>query len=489
MYICLTTDIWSCRNKSYLGMTVHFILPTLERQSYILTCKRIMYNHTYRNIALVIHNIMIEFNLDVSKITHIVTDNATNFGKTFRCFGATAIGANNLEKSDQNQIIIESGLSENTLDFENESDSDVEVNEYKNDDIDNDSFTDDLGNKIILPPHLTCCSHTLNLVATTDCKKSLEDPKSVSLKKIYRSTFSKLNAFRNILSRSTVASDICLQECNHKFPIPIIMRWNSQYDAVKKILEYKTKLNILFEKLKIQKLRPNEIEFLEEFSTVMSPLATSLDILQGEKMAFLGLIAPTIVVLKEKLMKFTHLSYCKPLIAGMVLGLEKRFKHVYDFYSFENKQFILSAICLPRFKLNWVPEHHIESCKELFLKEINNLNSQNATTSNKSSSSSSGEEDIFRDIDKKKGASISAMPDISGNIEALSYLESKSKELDSLHSYPNVKKLFFKYNTTLPSSAAAERLFSSGQQIFVPRRNRLSDNTFEKLLFLRNKNL
>ena len=99
-------------------------------------------------------------------------------------------------------------------------------------------------------------------------------------------------------------------------------------------------------------MRPNEFEFLEEFYSVMSLLAACLDILQGEKMTFLGLVAPTIVVLKEKLMKFTHLSYCEPLVAGMIQALEKRFKRVHDFNSFENKQFILSAICLPRFKLN-----------------------------------------------------------------------------------------------------------------------------------------
>lgn len=51
-----------------------------------------------------------------------------------------------------------------------------------------------------LPPQLTCCSLTLNLIVTADCKKVLDNPSNVTLKKIYLSTFAKLNAFWNILT-------------------------------------------------------------------------------------------------------------------------------------------------------------------------------------------------------------------------------------------------------------------------------------------------
>uniref|UniRef100_T1ILX0 HAT C-terminal dimerisation domain-containing protein n=1 Tax=Strigamia maritima TaxID=126957 RepID=T1ILX0_STRMM len=65
------------------------------------------------------------------------------------------------------------------------------------------------------------------------------------------------------------------------------------------------------------------------------------------------------------------------------------------------------------------------------------------------------------------------------------YLLDTSTDLDILNKYPFIKKIFIRFNTALTSSAPVERLFSCGKLILQHLRNRLGDDTFEKLLLLK----
>jgi len=68
-------------------------------------------------------------------------------------------------------------------------------------------------------------------------------------------------------------------------------------------------------------------------------------------------------------------------------------------------------------------------------------------------------------------------------MKGLQFLQDPSHDIQQLHHYATVAKLFIKFNTTLPSSAPIERLFTVAGQILLPRRHRLQDDMFEILLF------
>lgn len=75
-----------------------------------------------------------------------------------------------------------------------------------------------------------------------------------------------------------------------------------------------------------------------------------------------------------------------------------------------------------------------------------------------------------------------------GELEALQYLQDPQTDIKMLEKYPNIKKIFLKYNTTLPSSAPVERMFSYATFINTPRRHALSDSNFENLVLMKANN-
>ena len=58
----------------------------------------------------------------------------------------------------------------------------------------------------------------------------------------------------------------------------------------------------------------------------MSPIATSLDILQGEETAYMGRLLPTLagVLVKLKSKRNDDLNYCLPLLDCFIQGVESR---------------------------------------------------------------------------------------------------------------------------------------------------------------------
>ncbi|CAH2093104.1 unnamed protein product [Euphydryas editha] len=67
----------------------------------------------------------------------------------------------------------------------------------------------------------------------------------------------------------------------------------------------------------------------------------------------------------------------------------------------------------------------------------------------------------------------------------LHFFPEESQDLQLLDRYPEIKAVFIRFNTPLPSSASEERLFSFATMTNLPKSHKLSDSMFKKRVVLK----
>lgn len=148
--VATTTDCWTARRRSYIGVTAHWIdNETLDRMSTALACRRLKGRHTYDVLAAKLEEIHTEYEI-VSKIVKTTTDNGSNFVKAFSVFAANPEQAEEPAETEEDECTfhdVYGDLTEAAVSLE-----------YQ------------------LPPRQRCAAHTLNLVSTVDAEKAEEDP-------------------------------------------------------------------------------------------------------------------------------------------------------------------------------------------------------------------------------------------------------------------------------------------------------------------------
>ncbi|KAF3844195.1 hypothetical protein F7725_013536 [Dissostichus mawsoni] len=272
-FVSTTADIWTVNNKSFMGVTIHWINSTLQRNKAALACKRIRGRHTYDVIGAEIEEIHSSYGLH-GKVVATVTDNASNFAKAFRVYQPC-----NLESES-----------------ENEEEGDDEEPTFT--DVIEALSTASGDGQFSLPPHYRCASHTINLISTSDVDKHLNS--CADTKAVYRSSIAKCTALWTKASRSTLASEQVEEVSRRKLMVPTSTRWNSLYEAISRIITIPlNELNPLCVKLGIKCLNEREYQFLKEYCTVMKPLTVALDILQGDECTY-GALLPTLTSLMSK---------------------------------------------------------------------------------------------------------------------------------------------------------------------------------------------
>uniref|UniRef100_A0A8C1TVX2 HAT C-terminal dimerisation domain-containing protein n=1 Tax=Cyprinus carpio TaxID=7962 RepID=A0A8C1TVX2_CYPCA len=319
-HVCTTVDIWSLNNKSYLGMTVHWIDGiSFKHEKAALACKRVRGRHTYDVIASEIEQVHSSFGLS-QKVTACVTDNGSNFVKAFRMFESHPD-----DGSDSDEPSDEEGEEEVTS-------TDVA-----------EALSTESDETFSLPPHLHCASHTLNLIAKNDPEKWMTS--NNDCKAVYRSALAKCAALWTKTCRSTVASDQVEDVLKRKLIIPTATRWNSTHEALSLITEIPIRdLNTIFSRLSVKSITEREYQFLKEYCAVLSPLAAALDILQGEDDCYYGTLLPTLEILMSKLLALKDAYYF------ISQTIKDRFASV-----LESKDALMAAATMPKLKVPLSP--------------------------------------------------------------------------------------------------------------------------------------
>lgn len=121
-------------------MTAHWLNDDLSRGSAAIALRRFKGSHNHERIADLLTSIMDEFGISTKTIS-CVTDNASNFVKAFKEFGASI-----------------------------ESDTEMDDGNLLPTVVDVAYDIDDIDARILLPTHLRCACHIISLIAK-DCHK------------------------------------------------------------------------------------------------------------------------------------------------------------------------------------------------------------------------------------------------------------------------------------------------------------------------------
>ncbi|XP_070398294.1 uncharacterized protein [Nothobranchius furzeri] len=286
----------------------------------------------------------------------------------------------------------------------------------------------------------------------------------------------KCSALWTKASRSTLAAEQVEEISRRKLMVPTSTRWNSLYEAISRILTIPSnELNPMCVKLGIKCFTEKEYQFLKEYISVMKPLTVALDILQGDECPY-GALLPTLTSLMSKTLALKDdLSKMTATLPDVIVkAIKTRFNAV-----LESQEGRLAAATCPKFKLRWLRDECSRvQVKELLITECRTTAAATADVPQDSQPPASPDEMDFFDFEIQPRESFSAENEVTDYIRS-------GHELEILNQFPIVKKIYMKYNTPTPSSAPVERLFSLGGLVLSPKRNRLSDRRFEKLLLMR----
>ena len=449
--VCLTIDIWSNRQmRSYLGVTCHFIVD-FKLQCAMLSCHRFRGSHTGERIIQLFEEIVASFNIS-GKVDRVITDNASNMKKAFRlleisCFEDDTAG----EEDDHSNI------------------DDLEI-------IETEGLLNQLEFHQIVPRHHACFDHTLQLVIK-DALKNAGHIQRV------------LGKISKLISHVRHSSQACeLFENDHKLQIANVTRWNSQLTMIKSLLDTSDEN---MKKLEYSgKLTVSETNTTKDLLEVLTPFQWATDLTQGGNKVTASVVLPIVRGLRTELAKLEK-KFLSSFVATLKSSLDSRLSQ-YE----EDLTFQLAAALDPRWKLAWCTPEESANLRKIIFQKVNEiavdstvcvitLPEQSPPPKRSALFNFMGVSPIYstelgtNTIDTGKIEEYLNSPCLSEFTEPLIFWKNNQ------YKYAGLSKLACKYLQIPASSAPVERIFSIAGKIFRPDRCRLSDDLFEKLMFIR----
>ncbi|XP_064553830.1 uncharacterized protein pre-mod(mdg4)-E [Drosophila montana] len=475
-YVCTSADIWPTRDCSYFGYTCHWLDHKYQRNSVALACKR--FSGDYAQILEVISSINNDYELNNLKIVATVTHNFSDFSRAFQEFGI------------------------NSKDIKNEY-----VHEYESDCEANANSIELTCN--VLPNHIRCASHTLNVLASTDFVHLLSMDRA--LKERHTRIFAKCSSLWRKCDCSKSAETIAAV-LGEALIIPTITRWNSIYDAICCILSHKEKLAELCSKLSLHNscFSASDIQYLEEYRILMCPIASTIEFLRMDNNLFYGCLIPALTSLCVKLKRVSDSSELidlKIVALELQLKLKERFAKYLRLAEDANNAIIASVLC-PSVKMRWFNALAKVSSQDRSADDIHKIviaeavrhakATENAYQSAMESAYPKEKDDFYEfdetddgcetsDLDMSQPSPLPAATKLMDDVEAQfhSYLRDTGTTFEILEKYPLLHDLALKYNTPLTSSAPVERVLSLVHINRYLRRSDPADYPIEKLVLLK----
>lgn len=424
-----------------------------------IALRRVTGRCTYDVLAELIESVIAEYGLS-NKISHCITDSGSNFVKAFKEYAV-------IKDDDDPDINAE----------DDNDDSDERVEPVALDDLLNEAPAEP---DYTLPLHFRCAVHRLNLIGSTDAEVALENP---ICKRIFRSLMAKLTTVFNKQTRSTLASDKIQETLGELFTVHNSTRWNSLYDALSRVnrllLEKSAELQNVFAEFDLRPITTEEGEFLAEYIEAMTPLATSLDLLQGENVG-IGYLLPAIYDILEQWQAqlLQPRKYTAGLLVHLVASLRRRFSQEMD-----SDDFIIAAVIHPMFRIHWAVGDMKDRAISAARKELAKYSSEKLPQEQEGNHPDSDQQppnkkSLLNRILEKATEASSCNECIANQWMSWSIQRPSSVVPDWL------TKAYIDYNTSLPSSAPVERLFSLGKRVLQPLQTRLAPQTFESMMVI-----